>query len=457
MSLRKGLVAAGLAAALLSSGAASALTLTESLRLAYQNNPGIQANRAAMRGQDETYTQAIAATRPSIGLTGSAASTAPLSDLSDPFNELQVALGATLTVFDGGKSRDAVASAEQLVLATRESLGAAEQQLLLSVAVTYLDVLRAISVVESSRNSVRVLEQQLRAAQDRFDVGATTRTDVSLTKARLEAAKSTHAANQGSLVAAQEFFRALVGVPAANLAAAPALPRLPSSEGEAESIALREHPSLKYARHVEMAADIDLKRARKVRTPEVTLTGSVGYTDDSSSDGLAGVRVELAATMPLYQGGALPSIVRQAASVMERRRAETQNVMADVRRQVAQAWSNLQVANISITAYRAQLAAAQAAYDGIAEETRLGSRTTLDLLDAEQDLLTAKTSLAGGQRDVQAAGYALLASMGLLTVDTLKLGIPAYDPSINFAKVKSAPVSFSGAEVMDNIAGRWGE
>lgn len=457
MKFRRGFTAIVAASIALSAGSVSAITLNEALVLAYQNNPSIQAARAGVRTQDETYAQAVSALRPSVAVSGSYTSSAALDNLGTTLNNLQAALSASLTIYDGGKSRDAINSTENQILAGRENLRAAEQNLLLNATIAYHDVIRGQQVVQSGQNSVRVLEQQLQAANDRFEVGATTRTDVSLTEARVAAAKSALAANRGALVAAQEAFRAIVGVAPVSLSTPAALPNLPRTQGEAESIAMREHPTLKAARYLETASEIDLSRARKVRVPTVALNGSLSYSDDNYSDALAGVGIGVSAQMPLYQGGALSSIIRQSATLMERRKAETQNAMAGVRQQVAQAWSNLQVANLSISAYQAQVRAAQAAYDGVSQETRLGARTILDLLDAEQELLNAKTGLSGGQRDVRIAGYALLAAMGLLNVETLKLGIPAYDPAINFNKVKSAPVTFSGAKVMDKIADRWGE
>lgn len=438
---------------------ASAVTLQEALIEAYQSNPSLEISRASLRSQDESVVQAGAGKRPSVSLSGVTAYTADIDALSDPANTLRASLDAQLVVFDGGRTADAVNAAAYMVYASRENLKASDQSVLLSAATAYLDVRRDQKFFALAKNDVTVVEQQVKAMQDRFAVGAVTRTDVALLEARLAATKTSLAASSGRLALSKEIYRAVVGGEPVNLQAAPALPRLPNSLAEAESIAMREHPSILATRFAEKAAEYDIARARAARLGTVSLGGTVEYTNvPGPLDRIENTQatISLSGQIPIYNGGVLSSSIRSAAQILESRKATTQNVMRQIRQATASSWANIRVGRASIVAANLQIEASQIAYNAIKEETRLGSRTTLDLLDAEQDLLAARSNLASAQRDEYVAGLNLLSSMGLLTVENLDLGIPAYDPQVNFDAVTSkTSTPFSGSSILDAIGDRW--
>ncbi len=450
----------GITALLLAGLPAVADTLTDAMRLAYETNPTLILNRAALRATDESVALARAARRPQISLQGSA-SAANDALFSGTATETYAAnLNASLTLLDGGRSRDAVEAAKTSVLAARAGLENIEQSVMLSAAEAFLTVRRDQQIVALARNNVEVLKQQVQAAEDRLAVGASTRTDVAQTKARLAAAQAALAANRGALAISRENYTAVVGTEPVNLASPPHLPALPGSLASAEEIALRNHPLMVSARLNEKVAAIDLRRARNARLPSLSASASIGYSESyiggvniSSGDSS---RVGLTLTQPIYTGGALSAAVRQSGAMLERRMAETDNTRAQVRQQVAAAWFQLRIARASIAATRLQIEAAQFAYDGITEEANLGARTLLDTLNAKQEVLTAQNSLITAMHDERIAAYSLLAAMGLLTPDNLDLGVELYDPAENFNRVQNAPIrTFEAGKVLDNIADRW--
>ena len=432
----------------------SAVTLQEALIQAYRTNPTLESSRASLRAQDETVVQAGAGMRPSVTASGNAELGQTLDSLTPPTDTIRASLDAQLTIFDGGRTADSVNAAANMVFSARENLKASSQATLLSAATAYLDVRRDQKFLALSQNEVNVIEQQVKAMEDRFSVGAVTRTDVALVQARLAATKTSLAASSGRLALSQEIYRAVVGAEPTNLQVPPALPKLPNSLAEAESIAMREHPSIRAARFSEKAAEHDVEGARAAVSPTINLNGSVGYSNVPQD--VVGASVSVSGQIPIYNGGVLSSSMRSAAQALESRKAATQNAMRQVRQTTASSWANIRVARASIVAAKLQIEASQIAYNGILEETRLESRTTLDLLDADQELLSAKSNLASAQRDEYVAALNLLASMGLLTVESLDLGIPAYDPEVNFNAVTNKPRStFSGSKILDAIGDRW--
>lgn len=435
---------------------ASAVTLQEALIEAYQTNPSLEISRASLRSQDESVVQAGAGKRPSVSVSGVTAYTADTDALNDSTNTLRASLDARLVIFDGGRTADAVNAAAYMVFASRENLKASDQSVLLSAATAYLDVRRDQKFLALAQNDVTVIEQQVKAMQDRFAVGAVTRTDVALVQARLAATKTSLAASSGRLALSKEIYRAVVGGEPVNLHTAPPLPRLPKSLAESESIAMREHPSILASKFAEKAAEFDIARARAAKLGSLTLGGSVEYSNFPDPSGNTQASISLSGQIPIYNGGVMNSSIRSAAQILESRKATTQNVMRQIRQSTASSWANIRVGRASIIAANLQIEASQIAYNAIKEETRLGSRTTLDLLDAEQDLLEARSNLASAQRDEYVAGLNLLSSMGLLTVENLDLGIPAYDPQVNFDEVTSkASTPFSGSSILNAIGDRW--
>ncbi|MEO1550789.1 MAG: TolC family outer membrane protein [Pseudomonadota bacterium] len=432
-------------------------TLSDALVKAYQLSPVLEASRASLRSTDEGVAQARAARRPTV--SGSASAT--LSD-NDDFNRdltdsYSIQLDASLTLLDGGQNRFAIESARNAVASARAGLRDAEQSVLLDAVSAYMDVRRDMQFVSLSQNNVMVLQEQVRAARDRFDVGEVTRTDVSLAEARLAEAQANLASSRGQLRTSEEVYRAVVGVAPRNLQPPPPLPTMPRSVSDAQAIALREAPSLTSAQFNEIAANFDLKRSRAAQGFSATLNSSAGFSVDQRFEGdtQTSTSIGVTGTLPIYQGGRLSSLVRQAQAVVALRKAEVQSAARSVRQNVATAWSNMDVSAATVAAAREEIRAAQVAFDGVREEATLGARTTLDVLDREQELRDAQFSLASAERDRYVAGFNLLASMGLLTVEYLNLGIPTYDPDVNYQKVQNAPFSTERGSILDKLRGRY--
>ncbi len=439
---------------------AHADTLTDAMRLAYATNPTLILNRAALRATDESVALARSGRRPQIALQASGTATNDAGFSGTATETYSAALNASLNLYDGGRSKDAVEAAKTAVLAARAGLQNIEQSVMLSAAQAFLTVRRDQQIVALARNNVDVLKQQLQAAEDRLAVGAATRTDVAQTKARLASAQAVLAANRGGLAISAESYIAVVGTAPVNLAYPPRLPDMPGTLAAAEEIALRTHPLMVAAHLNEKVAAIDMRRARNARLPSLSANINLAYRETylggvnlSSGDSST---ASLTLSQPIYTGGALSASIRQAGAQLERRMAETGNTRAQVRQQVAAAWYQRQIAMASISATRLQIEASQYAFEGITEEANLGARTILDTLNAKQEVLTAQNSLIKAMHDERIAAYSLLAAMGLLTPDNLDLGIELYDPSENFNRVQNAPIrTFEAGKVLDNIADRW--
>ena len=458
-TLRTGSHVAAFASLFLAFGQVSkAETLTDALIWAYQSSPLLETNRASLRSVDESVVQAYAGKRPQVSLSGNATAAASSNSARDVTDTYSAALNASLVLYDGGATEAAVASARANVDAARANLVAVEQNVLLQAIAAYVDVRRDARFLSLAENNVRVITQQVEAAQDRFDVGEVTRTDVSQATARLASARSNLATNQGGLERSNQAYRVAVGRSPGNLAPPPALPKLPATLKRAQAISMQEHPSLSAARASVVAAEFDVARAQAAKKPTISLNGSIGYSINSPiyGDDNTSASISLNGNQSLFDGGQTDSLIRQAFSVLDRRKSELQNTARTVQQEVALAWSNLEVSRASIRAARQQIRAAKIAFEGVTEEAKLGARTTLDVLDAEQEVLNAESGLAASQRDEYVAAYNLVASMGLLTVDYLGLGVQKYDPNVYYQSVtgKVPQVSRQGT-ALDRISNRW--
>ncbi len=433
-------------------------TLTDTLIWAYQNSPILETNRAALRSTDEAVVQAYAAKRPQVSLQGDATATASSQAARDITDTFSAALNASLVLYDGGATDAAIASARASVDAARANLVSIEQNVLLQAIAAYVDVRRDARFLSLADNNVKVIMQQVEAAEDRFEVGEVTRTDVSQATARLASARSNLAANQGGLERSRQAFKVAVGRAPGNLAAPPALPKLPATLKSASAISMREHPSVKAAQAAVKAAEFDVERAKSAKKPTVSLSGSARYTYNTPTygEGNTSASISLSGNQTLFDGGVTDSLVRQSVSVLDRRKSELQNTARIVQQDVALAWSNLEVARASIRAARLQIRAAKVAFDGVTEEAKLGARTTLDVLDAEQEVLNAESGMASALRDEYVAAYNLVSSMGLLTVDYLGLGVKQYDPNVYYQSVTgSVPQVSRQGTALDRISNRW--
>jgi len=358
-----------------------------------------------------------------------------------------VSLSAEMTLYDFGRSRLAVDIAKETVLATREGLVGVEQGVLLTAVRAFMDVRSAVESVAINRNSVRVIGEELRAAEDRFSVGEVTRTDVALAEARLAAARAGLAAAEGELAAAREAYRAATGRYPGTLAAPPSPPALPATLDAARSIAQTTHPSIAQARHQVTVAELQVVQAAAQRGP--TLSGSASLSVDDEGNDQS--RIGLTLSQPIYRGGGLSAAHRKAIAGRDAARSGLLEAGVGIAQQVGDAWAQIAVARAQIMAVDRQVEAATVAYNGVKEEAALGSRTTLDVLDAEQELLDAQASRIDAEANLQVAIYSLLSAMGLLTADHLKLGIATYDPRAYYDAVKSAPLTSVQGERLDRV------
>lgn len=417
--------------------AARADTLGEALVGAYNTSGLLDQNRALLRAADEDVAQAMAALMPVIEWSASSTYSDPVPRGADNVSTT-AQITAALTLYDGGRNRLAIDIQKELVLATRASLIGVEQEVLLRAVEAYMNVRRETEFVALRRNNLNLITQELRAAQDRFEVGEVTRTDVSLAEARLAGSRSQLAAAEGALERAVEEYLAVVGSRPGALPPAPPAP-IAGSEAEATELALRQHPAIREAQHNVTAAEIAIRRAEAALRPSVSISGSVVTDDEFETSQRLGLQVG----GPIYRGGALSSQIRSAMAQRDAARAGLLVTTRQIAQNVGNAYSFLSVARASREAVGEQVAAAQVAFEGVREEAALGARTTLDVLNAEQELLDARANQIAAQVDETIASYAVLQSMGLLTADHLDLPVQTYDPVAYYNLVKDAPVALS--------------
>lgn len=423
---------------------AAAETLGDTMVAAYRHSALLDQQRAVLRAADEDVATAMAALRPVLEWT-----------LQHNFVEMEgfetttttAALTASMTLYDFGRSQAAIDAAKETVLATRYALTGVEQDILLTAVRAYMEVREAAEQVELQQNSARVLEQELQAAQDRFEVGEITVTDVAQANAQLAASRASLSAAEGDLLVAYEDYAAATGAKPKGLSAPPPLPKLPASLSAAQASAQKNHPSILQASRLVAASELGVAAAVAERNPEIS--GSVSGQADK--DGGSQMALGLQMSQTIYSGGRLSSAHRRSMAGRDQSRATLLNVSRQVNQAVGIAWANIDVAGAQIRAIDQQISAAQQAYDGVREEATLGARTTLDVLDAEQSLLEARADKITAEANLQLAHYQLLAAMGLLTVKDLKLGIPTYDPSAYYNAVRDAPYTSRQGENLDRV------
>jgi outer membrane protein len=437
-----GVSATALAVAMcVASGAARAdtFTLNDALGLAYETNPQLDAERAGQRANDENVSQANANWRPQVSITGSygyegihggyGPSTLPLRPLASQLN-------VTEPVFRGGRTYAEIGKAKAAVRAGRAQLLNVEQSVLYDAVSAYMDVVRDEATLKLRQNNVSVLQKQLDATEEQFKVGELTRTDVSQSQARLAGAQADYVTAQGQLAVSRSNFEHIIGRPAETLESQPPLPRLPSSQDTAIQIATNQNPALVQAREQEKEADYAVDDALGALLPQLSVNGQYQYTQGTITGFSIGdqhiTTLMGQVTVPIYQGGAEESAVRQAKQL----RSQAQLAIADTQRQVEDAtrtaWQSYITAQATIKSNKAQVAANEVAFDGVKQEQQVGSRTILDVLNAEQELLNAQVSVVVSERDSYVAAYQLLAAMGLLTAKNLALHVKLYDPLENY-------------------------
>lgn len=432
MNLRSLNTLAALAVGAVISTTAQAETLSDALVSTYRNSGLIDQNRAVLRAADEDVAQAIAVLRPVLGYLASVG----YADTSQSAgSSASLRLSVDMLLYDFGRSQLSIDIAKETVLATRAALIDAENTALFNAVDAFQAVRRSVVFVELRENNVRLLIEQLRATRDRFEVGEVTRTDVSLSEASLAAARSSLAAERGGLARAKEQYRTIVGDYPGTLAPAPDMPSIPATEGEARAIARQENPIAKQVQHLVKAAELGVQIASRAMRPSLNANGRLSVNDDG--DESASIGLELSGR--IYQGGAISSQLRQAQARRDEARSQLYTAGLQVDQQVGNAYANLAVAIASIDASRQQVSAAELALRGTREELQLGARTTLDVLDQEQEVLDARTNLVSAEVDRIVAAYQVLDSIGLMTAENLRLNVPIYDPAAYYNAVSNAP------------------
>jgi outer membrane protein len=423
-------------------------TLDSAMALAYRNNPLLNSQRAALRVTDEGVPQALAGYRPRVNfqmdsgyqnygshtLSGGQFLTTQ-SNISPRGGNV----GLVQTVFNGERTGNLTRQAEAAVQAGRETLRNAVQTALLDAVTQYMNVLRDTAILDLQRRNVQVLQEQLKQTRDRFNVGEVTRTDVAQSESRVAQSQSQVLAAEATLKASQAAYRRVIGVEPVALRAGMPVDRLsPSSLEAAITIGRSDHPTVTAAQFTVDTAQYAAKAAEGTLYPTVTLEGSVqkrwdlapGSFDQTTGTVLGRVAV------PIFQGGSEYSIIRQAKETLGQRRIEL-DVQRDIARaNVVQAWSQLQATKAQIIAAQAQVTATEVALNGVREEARVGQRTTLDVLNAQQELVNARVSLVTAQRDRVVASFTLLGTVGRLVPQVLALKTEDYDPRVHYHQVR---------------------
>ncbi|SEN40892.1 outer membrane protein [Pseudorhodobacter antarcticus] len=419
-------------------------SLADALIAAYRNSNILDQNRAVLRAADEDVAIAVSSLRPVLTFrAGGGYTHTPITEgLSGT-----ISLLAEMTLFDFGRNAATIAARKETVLATRQALIGFEQDVLLNAVSAYVTLQQRQDAVALRQSNLRLITQELRAAQDRFEVGEITRTDVAIADSRLASSQAELATAQGDLAIARETYKLAIGKAPKTLSRLPKMPRTANNLAEAQTVAKRTHPSIRQLQHEVSAAEAGIALAKANMGP--TLTGNLGLTDGSKKADSFSASVTLNQT--LYAGGRPSAFYRQALARRDIAQAQLQQTTAQIMQSVGVAWSSVEVAQASIAASDRQIRSAQTAYNGVSEEAKLGSRTTLDVLNAEQELLSARTARLSAQAGYYTGVYSLLARMGLLTVDHLQLGIPTYDPDAYYNAVKSAPVTSSQGKRLDRV------
>ncbi len=453
----KSIVMAALAAALaagLGLGAATqsqAENLADALVGAYNSSGLLEQNRALLRVADEGVANSVSLLRPIINWTTNITRSFNQSpgslfspDTSTQRTSINSGVTLDLLLYDGGATKLGVQASKETVLATRETLVNVEQEVLLRAVAAYLNIVLQGENVTLSLNNVRVLGEELQAAQDRFDVGEVTRTDVALAESRLAAARSNLADARGALVNAKAEYTNIVGHAPGVLAGQPALPQTAASIAAAQAFARRHHPLILSAQHSVAAAELTILQTSKSLGPTVSFGVSVGVTENYNSPSFSrDANAALIFRQPIYQGGRLASNIRRVMAARDGERANLLTVQRNVAQDVNDAFVRLQVARASLVASNERVRAARVAFDGVREEATLGARTTLDVLTAEQELLNAETARISDLAERSISSYELLARQGLLTAERLHLAVQIYDPTIYYNLVKDSPAQIS--------------
>ena len=342
-------------------------------------------------------------------------------ELGTTVSSISGSIQGTFNILDGRLSKNRVLLEQYLFSGAEERLLGLEQNVLLATINSYLNVLRDQKLIELSKGNVVVLTRQFQEIKDRFSLGEVTRTDVAQAESALAAAKANLVANQGALAITSEIFFSQVGIMPGNLEPVDPVPRLPENLKNAKSQALKNHPQIKYSKIQERAAEVRIELAKGAKKPQVNFKSSVtnGYNEITGNFSSASIGFE--GRIQLYDSGKLDNIVKQAEENLKAELSNSSLTKRLILQELSMAWSNLEISKSTIEARKRQVEASKIAYDGVVVEEKLGIRTTLNVINAEQDLLQARTQLASSERDNLSAIFSVLAASGLLTPELLGL------------------------------------
>jgi len=435
------------------SAPAKAETLEQALADAYLVNPVLNAERARLRAIDEQVAFAKSGLRPNI--TGSA-DTNYVNQNSDSTNAIGVSSGGLSTdgvthprgysvqlsqpLFEGFQNLNAVRQAKSEVQAQREALRNTEQTVLLDAATAYVNVVRDQAVVRLRENDVKVLSEQLKATRDRFDVGEVTRTDVAQAEARRSEALATLSVAQANLKTSRAAYEQVVGHPPGNLQTPPSIRHLlPQTLDEAMTLGDGENPVILTAVYNEEASLYAVEQIMGELLPDVSLQAGYEKRFDQSQiiKDIETTTVTAQVNVPLYQGGGVAARVRQAKETNNQLKREVEDARLRVHADVIANWGILQSSGPTITSAESAVNANKIALTGVREEEKVGQRTTLDVLDAQRELLNSQIGLVSALRDRVVAEYSLYAAIGRMDAQTLGLSVPYYDPLEHYEIVKN--------------------
>ncbi len=452
LTLKPALFAGAAATALGLSAPAAADTLRDALNGAYRTNPILQGARAEQRANDENVPIEKADGRPNAN--GNVTYTEFVKQSSTSFTAPARALSAGIDlgvpIYSGGAVKNSVKAAQTRVEAGQADLRGTELSIFTQTVAAYMDVIRGEALVELNASQVEVLTVNTQATSDRFEIGDLTRTDVAQSQARLALAQGDLQTARSNLIGAREEYIRLTGLAPDDLQPPPPLPGLPESTAEAVATALDNNPDLIAARERANASQFDINVAGSTRLPRVSIFTGGDYSNflgtlgsptpgvnlpQTSTAVQAGVQVSI----PIFQGGRPAALQRQAQA---RSAAAQENVIAaerDVIAQVRSAWSSWQAATQIIASTQSAVDAASLSLEGVRAESTVGNRTILDILNAEQELVVARSQIVTARRNAYVAGFSLLAAMG--KAEARDLGLeddgPLYDPQINYDRVKN--------------------
>jgi outer membrane protein len=418
-------------------------SLKEALTSAYLTNPGLDAQRASLRASDEDVPRAKAGYRPTITGTADAgvvhSNTKPPSAGDGETHPKGYALTMSQPIFRGFRVFNSVNVAEANVRAAREQLRITEQTTLLDAVTTYMDVVRDQGILRVRENNVRVLSNELRATQERFAVGEVTKTDVAQAQARRAAAVSALDVAKANLRTSLGNYERIVGHPAHNLFDQPPIDRLlPRSIQDAISTGTAQHPTVVQSVYLEQAArhQIDAIRGELLPTVSLDTQYSHRYEPSRQTDQTENTSVTGRLTWQFWNGGEVESRVRQAKHTAVSRLQLIEQNRATVQAGVVQAWSVLQAARSQLISDQQQVESTRTALAGVREEEKVGQRTLLDVLNAEQEALNAEVQLITTKRNLVVASYSVLSSIGRLNAYELDLGSKIYDDTAHYDEVK---------------------